>query len=142
MKKKLSKIIYFIKILYIKNIVDFYNQFKVLNIKNSNKIQKKIQFIFISNNQKYLDYYEIFFKKILTKFLITFKIIKLPLNINKITLLTSPHVNKKAQEHFCSKKYKLIFYINNYSFNNNFKLILLILKNKIKNIKFKIKISL
>ena len=78
----------------------------------------------------------------MTKLLITFKIIKLPLNINKITLLTSPHVNKKAQEHFCSKKYKLIFYINNYSFNNNFKLILLILKNKIKNIKFKIKISL
>jgi len=61
MKKKLSKIIYFIKILYIKNLVDFYNQFKVLNIKNNNKIQKKIQFIFISNNQKYLDYYEIFF---------------------------------------------------------------------------------
>lgn len=141
MKKNLIKTTSFIKILYIKNIINFYNQFQ-LNIKNTNKIEKKIQFIFTSNNQKYLDYYEIFLKKILIKFLIPFKVIKLPLNIKKITLLTSPHVNKKAQEHFFSKKYKIIFYINNFSINNNFKLMLLILKNKIKNIKFKIKISL
>jgi ribosomal protein S10 len=113
-----------------------------MNILNNNKIQKKIQFIFTSTNSKYLQYYEIFFKKILIKFDINFKIIKLPIKICRITLLTSPHVNKKAQEHFCSKKYKLIFYIDNFSFNNNLKLLLLILKNKIKNIKFKIKISL
>jgi len=142
MKKKLIKIIYFIKILYIKNIIDLYNQFKVLNLKNSKKIKKKIKFIFISNNQKYLDYYELFFKKVLTKFLITFKVIKLPSSTHRITLLTSPHVNKKAQEHFCSKKYKVIFYVNNININKNLKLILLILKNKIKNINFKIKISL
>jgi len=111
-------------------------------MKNTNKIKKKIQFIFTSNNSKYLDYYKIFFKKILNKFLISYKIIKFPINIHKITLLTSPHVNKRAQEHFCSKKYKIVFYINENTFVKNLKLILLVLKNKIKNIKIKLKISL
>jgi len=56
--------------------------------------------------------------------------------------LTSPHVNKRAQEHFCSKKYKIVFYINENTFIKNLKVILLVLKNKIKNIKVKLKISL
>jgi len=111
-------------------------------MKNINKIKKKIKFIFTSNNPRYLDYYGIFFKKILTKFLINYKTISLPISTHNITVLISPHVNKKAQEHFFSKKYKIIFFINTSTIDKNLKLILLILKNKIKSIKIKLKISL
>jgi len=103
------------------------------------KIIKKTQIIIISNNQKYINYYEVFLKKIFLKFFLKYKVSKLPIVTNKITLLTSPHVNKKAQEHFCSKKYKTIITLKVLN-DNVLKTILLVLKNKIKGIKVRIKI--
>lgn len=101
---------------------------------------KKTKIILTSINKKILHFYKFFLIKVLTKFNISYKLMAMPIIKNRITLLKSPHVYKKAWEHFELNKYKLVFYIDNKNLSNNLKFLLL--KNRIKNINFKIKIQI
>jgi ribosomal protein S10 len=103
-------------------------------------MKNKIIFTVTSVNSKTINLYSLFLKKILTKFLINFKIVNLPTKKRRINLLKSPHVYKKAWEHFELKKYKKKIIINNI-LNQNFNLTaFLLLKNRVKNLDLKIKI--
>lgn len=58
-------------------------------------------FITISCTQKQLLFlYKIFVTKLLKKLKIDYKIKYKPLHKKRITILKSPHIHKKAQEHF------------------------------------------
>jgi small subunit ribosomal protein S10 len=59
------------------------------------------------------------------------KILGLPVKTRRITLLKSPHVNKKAREQFQIKLYKKNFLIKNFNFN---KIIKYLVINKPNNI--------
>lgn len=102
-------------------------------------MKNKITLSFTCINSKIINLYCLFLKKILTKLKITHKIINLPTQNQKINLLKSPHVYKKAWEHFELKKYKKKILINNTNQNFNLTMFLL-LKNRLKNLNFKIQI--
>lgn len=72
------------------------------------KLQIKIK----STNFQILKIYAYFLKKILTKSKITFKCFFLPVTTQRITLLKSPHVNKKAREQFEIKTFSAIIQFN------------------------------
>lgn len=97
---------------------------------------KKLKITLTSTNKKILYFYKLFLLKFLKKFFIPYKSISLPIKQRKISLLTSPHVYKKAWEHFKSHQYKKVFIIKSSNLNQ---LPFLILKNKIKTINVKIK---
>ena len=81
--------------------------------------------------------YTNYIKKILEKAKIQYKFFNLPIKNKKITLLKSPHVNKKAREQFEIKKYKSLIQIKEAKMDENlFKLILL---NKPKYIKLNLR---
>lgn len=81
--------------------------------------------------------YTNFIKKILEKAKIEYKFFSLPIKNKKITLLKSPHVNKKAREQYEIKKYKSLIQIKEPKMDENvFKLILL---NKPKYIKLNLR---
>jgi ribosomal protein S10 len=82
----------------------------------------------------YLNFLVFFFKKIHFK---NFSIQNLPTKKKRLTLLKSPHVNKKAKEQFELKIYKTAIYINNIKTKNFLKFLIF---NKPKNIKLKFKI--
>jgi ribosomal protein S10 len=104
-------------------------------------MKKQIILTLSSINLKTINLYNLFLKKILTKLFIEFTVVSLPIKKRKISLLKSPHVYKKAWEHFEIKKYKKKIIINNPE-NKNFNLTtFLLLKNKIKNVNLKIQIS-
>lgn len=50
--------------------------------------------------------------QLLKKLKINFKYTNVPIKIKKITLLKSPHVNKKAREQFDLKTYKSVLFIH------------------------------
>ena len=88
-----------------------------------------------SVDKKTLTIYKKFFLKILIKLDICFNIINLPNKKKIITLLKSPHVNKKAREQFEHRIYKKRFLIKS---NVNLKLLKVLTLIKPKNIKIKI----
>lgn len=98
---------------------------------------KKIKITLTSSNKKTLYFYNLFLKKLFNKFNIKYNSISLPVTTKKISLLKSPHVYKKAWEHFKVSKYKISFFLSNSNLTNT--QIFLFLKNKVKNINLKIK---
>lgn len=70
--------------------------------------------IFISNSKKsltkYADLLDIYFKKLN----INYSILHLPTSKKRITLLKSPHVNKKSKEHFELNTYKIQIILNSF----------------------------
>jgi ribosomal protein S10 len=71
--------------------------------------------------------YSIFLRKILKKFNIEYSFIFLPKIKNKITVLKSPHVNKKAREQFQFVKHSFLLSIR---FTNLNAFYLFLIKNK------------
>jgi len=70
-----------------------------------------MKFKLITTNLGILVAYLIFLKTL--KNLHIKKIIYLPIQTKKIVLLKSPHVHKKAQEHFIFKKYSVLLFCEN-----------------------------
>ena len=100
-------------------------------------MQKQQIQIRIKTVTKEINTYTNYIKKILTKLKINFTTVYLPIKIKKITLLKSPHVNKKAREQFQLKKYKTCINICAEKINNIlFKLLIL---NKPKYIKLNLR---
>jgi len=91
-----------------------------------------------SVDKKTLKIYQRFFTKVIKKLNICFNIINLPNKKKLITLLKSPHVNKKAREQFEHITYQKIFFIKS---NFNLKLLKLLTLNKPKNVKLKFKLN-
>lgn len=91
---------------------------------------------FKTTNKWCLILYSLFLKKILQKLNISFSLIKLPRKKFILTLLKSPHVNKKAREQFIFQSYKQTLTIfNNVSLN----ILKLLIINKPLEIKMKLK---
>lgn len=89
-----------------------------------------------SVNQHSLFFYTKFLSSVLNKANITFYNLNLPKKIRKLTLLKSPHVNKKAREQFQLKIYTISFFLNS---SVNFKFLIFLLLNKPLVIKLSIK---
>ena len=66
----------------------------------------------IKSVEKNIKYYYKFLRKILSKLEIKHSITHLPKKIKRITLLKSPHVNKKAREQFEVRIYKVLINLN------------------------------
>jgi small subunit ribosomal protein S10 len=79
--------------------------------------------------------YTNFLKTILVKLNVRYQIINLPIKTKKITLLKSPHVNKKAREQFEVNRTKTIIKIE----TNRKELVKFLILNKPKFIKITIK---
>lgn len=62
-----------------------------------------------SLDQNSLTIYKNFLGSILSKLLITYKVSNIPTITKRITLLKSPHVNKKSREQFQHNTYKAFF---------------------------------
>jgi ribosomal protein S10 len=92
-----------------------------------------MQIIIKSFNKESLILYKKFIEKALKKINQKYVIINRPIEIKKITLLKSPHVNKSSMEQFVTKKYCYNLYIKNVIFNKNLNFLLL---NKSKTIEF------
>jgi ribosomal protein S10 len=73
---------------------------------------KKIQLKIESVNNKILSLYAKFLLKLLTIGNIRTKLVFLPKTIKRLTFLKSPHVFKKAKEHFEIRKYKVLIICN------------------------------
>lgn len=73
-------------------------------MKNIKKYQLKIE----SVSQKSLKLYKIYLQTLFKLKKIEAFFVNLPIYKKKFTFLKSPHVNKKAKEHFSLYKYKLI----------------------------------
>lgn len=65
-----------------------------------------------SSNNKQLDVFILFVKKLLSHTQTQFRFIKLPTKKKRLNLLRSPHVYKKSQEHFEINTFKGCFIIN------------------------------
>lgn len=92
----------------------------------------------VSNNNNLLLAYCNYLKSVCKKFNIDFKFSSQPMQIKRITLLKSPHVNKKAKESFELRTYKMSLF---FTMKKRFKSLMIldsILKNKPKFIKLKI----
>lgn len=84
-----------------------------------------------SNFKKTLELYTYYLEKNLKSTNIDFKIIRLPKRIKRITILKSPHVNKKARDQYEIRTYSLIIVLSQKNSNNKFtNLIKLLLNNK------------
>jgi ribosomal protein S10 len=90
--------------------------------------------------EKNKNFYILFLTKILTILKLKFSIIFLPKKNSRFALLKSPHVNKKAQEHFETNKFKTLVRIFNKHHNQNF--LSLLLLNKPKFIKVQVRKSI
>jgi ribosomal protein S10 len=66
--------------------------------------------VITSVNKKLLSFYINFICKVLKSSNIAFKYFCFPLINKRLTILKSPHVNKKAKESFEIKKYKISFF--------------------------------
>jgi ribosomal protein S10 len=82
--------------------------------------------------------YITYLKRALTLQKLEYNVITMPLKTNHVTLLKSPHVNKKAREQFIFKRYKITLIIKNVI---DFQAIPLLFLNKPKNIKATLKIK-
>lgn len=111
--------------------------------------------ILTSTSQKAINTYVRFFEVLFKQLKITSSIFSLPTKIKKIHLLKSPHVYKKAKEHFEMRTYKKIvtFELSNdlkktkisdsnsceeVKSKNDFDILKCILSNKPKTIKLKL----
>ena len=90
----------------------------------------------IRSTNKKINIYLTFLLSIFKKLDIKYKYIKIPLLLKKITLLKSPHVNKKAREQFELKIFKKTIII--YS-NLKLKILKFLILNKPKFIKLKLR---
>jgi ribosomal protein S10 len=86
-----------------------------------------------SVNNKILAIYTKFLLKFLHVRNIEVKVVRLPTITNRITFLKSPHVFKKAKEHFEVKKYKVVLV-----FNKNISYLKTFLLNRPNTIKLKL----
>ena len=78
-----------------------------------------------SSSKNSLKIYTEFLNKICVKFNISYSIFNLPMTKKRITLLTSPHVNKKSKEHFEIRKHKVILSFDSCLESNLLKYLLL-----------------
>lgn len=85
-----------------------------------------------SVDQNSLIVYKKFLEDILFKLLVTYKVCNIPSTKKRITLLKSPHVNKKSREQFQNTRYKVFFKIKN---NLDLRAIKYIISNKPKTVK-------
>ena len=76
-------------------------------------MQRKL--ILTSSSQKSLNVYIKYLKLTFKTWNITPSIFFLPTKIKRISLLKSPHVNKKAKEHFEIRNYKRVICFKSYS---------------------------
>lgn len=88
-----------------------------------------------SVNKKCLNLYTQFVINLLKNFQVKYKIAFLPKKKKYITFLKSPHVNKRAQEHFCLIKHQILIIIKDLN------LLKILLSNKPASIQLKIKIQ-
>ena len=85
-----------------------------------------------SVDQNSLIIYKKFLEDILFKLLITYKVSNIPSTKKRITLLKSPHVNKKSREQFQHTRYKVFFKMKN---SLDIRTIKYIISNKPKTVK-------
>ncbi len=64
-----------------------------------------------SNFKKTLELYTFYLEKNLKSTSVDFKLVRLPKKIKRLTILKSPHVNKKAREQYEIRTYSLTFVI-------------------------------
>jgi hypothetical protein len=101
----------------------------------ANKKISRSQLILISSCQKSLNIYIKFLQTLFNELSIfDFSFFFFSNSRSLITLLKSPHVNKKAKEQFQSKKFKVLVSLP----NNNVKLISYLISNKPRSITLKI----
>lgn len=81
-------------------------------------ISSKTQLILYSINKKCIKLYTLYLIKVFNLKRLVFSVNFLPKKRKIITFLKSPHVNKKAQEHFCLIRYKILFNITKSTFLN------------------------
>lgn len=91
------------------------------------------QLVLQSVNTKCLRLYSLYLSKIFSFNNFDYNVIFLPKRRKLITFLKSPHVNKKAQEHFQLTKSKIVFKIK-----SNFHIGVSLLLNKPSTIKIKL----
>jgi ribosomal protein S10 len=85
-------------------------------------------YLYLKSNKLYLlEIYISFFEKIAIQFNFNLKKKMLPSNISKFSLYKSPHVYKKAKDHYQTKWHNCVLILENV---NNVSLIKQILKNK------------
>jgi len=87
----------------------------------------KYHLYFRSNKLYLLEIYLAFFEKLGNQFSFKVKKKMLPTNISKFSLYKSPHVNKKAKDHYQTKWYNSVLILDNV---NNVSIIKQALKNK------------
>ena len=85
-----------------------------------------------SVDQNSLIIYKNFLEDVLFKLLIEYKVSNVPATKKRITLLKSPHVNKKSREQFQHTRYKVFFKIKN---SLDIRAIKYIISNKPKTVK-------
>lgn len=85
-----------------------------------------------SVDQNSLIIYKKFLEDILFKLLIAYKVSNIPSTKKRITLLKSPHVNKKSREQFQHTRYKVFFKMKN---SLDIRAIKYIISNKPKTVK-------
>src|SRR5690606_41593325 len=84
-------------------------------------------YLYLKTNKLYLlEIYISFFEKLSKNFNFKLKKKILPANISRFSVYKSPHVNKKAKDHYQTKWYKYVLILEN--LNN-----LYILKQELKN---------
>lgn len=81
----------------------------MFNIVNKKSICLRL--IFKSNSRKVIFLYRLFVAKLLVKLGAKHASFTLTKKKKVLTLLKSPHVNKKAKEQFGLNQYKLVFYV-------------------------------
>ena len=64
-----------------------------------------------SNFKKTLELYTFYLEKNLKSTDVDFKLVRLPKRIKRLTILKSPHVNKKARDQYEIRTYNLTFVI-------------------------------
>lgn len=85
-----------------------------------------------SVDQNSLIIYKNFLEDILFKLLIKYRVSNIPTKKKRITLLKSPHVNKKSREQFQHNRYKVFFKIKD---SLDIRAIKYIISNKPKTVK-------
>jgi ribosomal protein S10 len=99
----------------------------------------KTIYVSLKSIEKNIKLYLIFLKKILKQLQINSRIINLPTKKKRISLLKSPHVNKKAIEHFEIKKYKTVLCLKLLNTEKEFYFYKFLILNKPKFIKISIR---
>ncbi len=82
-----------------------------------------------SNFKKTLELYTYYLEKQLKSTNIDFKLVRLPKRIKRLTILKSPHVNKKARDQYEIRTYSLTFVITK-NFQDLSGLLKFVLSNK------------